>query len=30
MAPPLSQRAWFDAMLAWYFVTVWGSGFIAT
>ena len=30
MAPPLAQRAGFDAMLAWYFVTVWGSGFIAT
>lgn len=27
-APP-SNRAW-DALLAWYFVTVWGSGFIAT
>jgi hypothetical protein len=22
--------SWFDAALAWYFVTVWGSGFIAT
>ena len=30
MAQPLSQRAWFDILLAWYFVTVWGSGFIAT
>jgi len=29
MAAP-SQRAGFDALLAWYFVTVWGSGFIAT
>ena len=25
-----SDRRWFDALLAWYFVTVWGSGFIAT
>ena len=28
MAP--ARRAGFDAFLAWYFVTVWGSGFIAT
>ena len=27
----MQQRpSWFDAALAWYFVTVWGSGFIAT
>ena len=26
----LQDRSWFDAALAWYFVTVWGSGFIAT
>lgn len=30
MTPRLSERRWFDAMLAWYFVSVWGSGFIAT
>jgi drug/metabolite transporter (DMT)-like permease len=30
MVQPLSQRAWFAPLLAWYFVTVWGSGFIAT
>jgi drug/metabolite transporter (DMT)-like permease len=30
MAIPDSRRAGFDALLAWYFVTVWGSGFIAT
>jgi drug/metabolite transporter (DMT)-like permease len=30
MAPPLTRRAGFDAFLAWYFVSVWGSGFIAT
>ena len=24
------QRRWFDTFLAWYFVTVWGSGFVAT
>jgi drug/metabolite transporter (DMT)-like permease len=27
---PLKDRPWFDALLAWYFVTVWGSGFLAT
>jgi drug/metabolite transporter (DMT)-like permease len=27
---PLSKQSWFSAALAWYFVTVWGSGFIAT
>lgn len=26
----LSSRRWIDAALAWYFVSVWGSGFIAT
>jgi drug/metabolite transporter (DMT)-like permease len=26
----LSTQPWFAAALAWYFVTVWGSGFIAT
>jgi drug/metabolite transporter (DMT)-like permease len=25
-----SSRRWFDSLLAWYFVSVWGSGFIAT
>jgi drug/metabolite transporter (DMT)-like permease len=25
-----SQRRWLEAALAWYFVAVWGSGFIAT
>lgn len=30
MTSRLSERRWFDAMLAWYFVSVWGSGFIAT
>jgi drug/metabolite transporter (DMT)-like permease len=25
-----SRRRWFDSLLAWYFVSVWGSGFIAT
>src|SRR5262245_20978195 len=24
------RSSWFDVALAWYFVTVWGSGFIAT
>jgi len=27
---PLADRRWFDALLAWYFVSIWGSGFIAT
>jgi drug/metabolite transporter (DMT)-like permease len=26
----LKDRPWFDAALAWYFVSVWGSGFLAT
>lgn len=26
----ISKQPWFAAALAWYFVTVWGSGFIAT
>jgi len=30
MSVPLSRQPWFPAALAWYFVTVWGSGFIAT
>ena len=30
MTPPLSQRRWFETFLAWYFVSVWGSGFLAT
>lgn len=30
MSPPLADRRWFDALLAWYFVSIWGSGFIAT
>jgi drug/metabolite transporter (DMT)-like permease len=25
-----SQKYWFDWLLAWYFVSVWGSGFLAT
>ncbi len=25
-----SRRSWLDAFLAWYFVSVWGSGFLAT
>lgn len=29
MHAPLSDRAW-ESLLAWYFVAVWGSGFIAT
>ena len=27
---PFSERRWFDALLAWYFVTVWGAGYLAT
>jgi drug/metabolite transporter (DMT)-like permease len=30
MNTPLSRQAWFNTALAWYFVSVWGSGFIAT
>ena len=30
MAAPFSQRPGFDALLAWYFVSVWGTGFIAS
>lgn len=30
MTPPLSERRWFLSFLAWYFVAVWGSGFLAT
>ena len=30
MSTPLADRRWFDTLLAWYFVSVWGSGFIAT
>lgn len=27
---PLTERPWFETALAWYFVSVWGSGFLAT
>ncbi len=27
---PLARRGWFELLLAWYFVSVWGSGFLAT
>jgi drug/metabolite transporter (DMT)-like permease len=30
MNRPHKELSWFDAALAWYFVTIWGSGFIAT
>jgi drug/metabolite transporter (DMT)-like permease len=30
LAAPFSQRPGFDALLAWYFVSVWGTGFIAS
>lgn len=26
----MTQRRWFETLLAWYFVSVWGSGFLAT
>ncbi len=26
----MTQRRWFETFLAWYFVSVWGSGFLAT
>jgi len=28
--PRLSGHRWYDSVLAWYFVSVWGSGFLAT
>ena len=30
MTPRLCERRGYDALLAWYFVTVWGSGFLAS
>ena len=30
MTTPLSERRWFASFLAWYFVAIWGSGFLAT
>jgi drug/metabolite transporter (DMT)-like permease len=30
MTLPFSQRREFETLLAWYFITVWGSGFVAT
>ena len=30
VTPPLSERRWFASFLAWYFVAIWGSGFLAT
>lgn len=30
VAAPATGRHWFDWLLAWYFVSVWGSGFVAT
>ena len=30
MPPPPADRRWLDAFLAWYFVSVWGSGYLAT
>ncbi len=30
MTPAWTQRRWFETVLAWYFVSVWGSGFLAT
>ena len=29
-ATPAPDRRWVDTALAWYFVSVWGSGFLAT
>jgi len=29
-ALPLPTHRWFNALLAWYFVAIWGTGFIAT
>ncbi len=30
MNTALTTRRWFDSFLAWYFVTIWGSGFLAS
>ena len=30
MTTPLSERRGFDSFLAWYFVTIWGSGYLAS
>ena len=30
MNAPLFQHRWFNSFLAWYFVTVWGSGYLAS
>jgi drug/metabolite transporter (DMT)-like permease len=30
VSPLPFERRWFDSLLAWYFVSVWGSGFVAT
>ncbi len=30
MGTPSSERRWVDPLLAWYFVSVWGSGYLAT
>jgi drug/metabolite transporter (DMT)-like permease len=30
LAHPATDRRWIDTFLAWYFVTVWGSGFLAS
>ena len=30
MTTPFSERRWFESFLAWYFVVVWGSGYLAT
>ena len=30
VTPLLSERGWYLSFLAWYFVAIWGSGFIAT
>ena len=30
MPAAVSRRRWFDSFLAWYFVAIWGSGFLAS
>ena len=30
MTPPIPNRRWLDPLLAWYFVAIWGSGFLAS
>ncbi len=30
MTTPLTERRWFDVVITWYFVVIWGSGYLAS